>query len=84
MFKSGKRVVNREEEKERKKKRGRRRLIVQGASPIKGRLCPNRIRLKSKSLISGTKFEEGAGDLVKPRVDHHWRANAWAPGEEED
>ena len=57
---------------------------MQEASPIKRRLCPNRIRLGSKSLNGGTKFEEGAGILVKPRVDHRWRANTWAPGGEED
>ena len=57
---------------------------MQGASPIKGRLCPNQIRLRSKSLIGGTRFEEGAGVLIKPRVDHRWRANTWAPGGGED
>ena len=53
---------------------------MQGASPIKGRLCPNRIRLGSKSLIGGTRLQEGAGVLIKPRVDHRWRADIWTPG----
>ena len=57
---------------------------MQGASPIKGRLCPNRIRLGSKSLIGRTRLQEGVGVLVKPRVDHRWRANTWAPGGEEE
>ena len=72
-----------------KRRKGRRREEVRKAISKKRLsnwigLFPNRIRLKSKSLIGGTKFEEGAGVLIKPCVDHRWRANAWAPGEEED
>ena len=48
--------MNRKEEKERKKKRGRRKADSARSKPIKGRLCPNQIRLRSKNLIGGTKF----------------------------
>ena len=76
--------MNRKEEKEKKNNRGEGRLTAQGASPNKGRLCPNPIRLGSKSLIGGTRLQEDASVLVKPCVDHHWRANTWMPGGRED
>ena len=72
-----------EEEKKRKKKERIRKVESKKSESNWIGLSPNPIRLKLESLICGTNFLEGAGVLIKPRVDHRWRANIWAPGGEE-
>ena len=75
-------MKSKEEKKGKKKKRIKKVESKQSQSNWIG-LSPNPIRLKLESLIGGTNFLEGAGVLIKPRVDHRWRANIWAPSGEE-